>query len=123
MMGGNLHNKVPPRVPSFSSPEESAAFFNSAEWQAQMRARQYYAVAVAPDGSFSIDSVAPGSYTLDISASRPGNGSPMVSPVASGSLDVTVPDNPDPLTAIQIGEVVLLSKTNNVQRPQIRLNR
>jgi hypothetical protein len=122
VMGGNLHNKIQPRVPSFSSPQESTAFFNSPEWQAQMRARQYYAVAVAADGSFSIDSVAPGQYTLDINASRPGNGPPMMSPVASGSLDVTVPDNPDPLTPIQIGEVVLLSKTNNVQRQQI-LNR
>jgi hypothetical protein len=118
VMGGNLHNKRP-SVPSFSSPEESRAFFKSPEWQAQMRAQQYYAVAVAADGTFSIDSVPPGAYTLDISASRSGSGSPMMSPVASGSLEVTVPDNPDPLIPIQIGEVVLLSRTNNLQRQQI----
>jgi hypothetical protein len=115
VIGGTLHNKRP-NVPSFNSPEESKAFFRSAEWQAQMKLQQSFAVAAAADGSFSIDSVPPGSYSLDVSAYRPSTGPPMMSPVASGSLDVSVPDNPDPFTAIQIGEVVLLSRTNNVQR-------
>jgi len=115
IMSGNLHNKRP-RVPTFNSPEESRAFFSSSEWQTQAKAQQYFACAVAADGSFSIDSVPPGSYTLDINASRPGTGPPMAYAVASGSLDVTVPDNPDPLTPIQIGEVVLLNRTNNLQQ-------
>jgi len=115
VMGGFLHNKLP-TLPSFSSPQESKAFFTSPEWQAQMKARQNYAVAVAADGSFSIDSVPSGSYTLDISVSRSSTGPPTAFPVASGSLDVTVPDNPDPRTPIQIGEVVLLNRTNNLQQ-------
>lgn len=115
VMSGFLHN-ARPNFPSFNSPEESKTFFASAEWQAQMRALQNFAFAVAEDGSFSIDSVPPGSYKLDVSASRPSDRLPMMSPVASGSLDVAVPDNPDPLNPIQIGEVVLLRSTNNLPR-------
>lgn len=115
VMSGSLHTKRFD-VPSFSSPEESSAFFASADWQAHVRSRQVYAVAVADDGSFSIDSVPPGSYTLDINASRPDTRFPMGSAVANGSLDVSVPDNPNPATPIQIGEVVLLSRTNSPQR-------
>jgi hypothetical protein len=115
-MSGTLHNKRP-NLPSFSSPAESQAFFKSAEWQSQMKAQQYFAVAVAPDGSFTIDSVPAGSYALEINASRPGNGPPIGGQaVASGTLEVTVPDNPNPLTPIQVGEVLLLSVTNNPQR-------
>src|SRR5262249_15453346 len=95
---------------------ESRVFFRSAEWQAQMKTQQNFAVAFAADGSFSIDSVPPGFYKLNINASRPSTGPPMMSPVASGSLDVTVPDNPNPFTPIQVGEVVLLTITNSLQR-------
>jgi protocatechuate 3,4-dioxygenase beta subunit len=115
-LSGSLHSaRTAPRT--FSSPEESRAFMQSAEWQAEIKARKNFAVAVGADGAFTIDSVPPGSYKLDINASRPSSGSPMSSPVASGSIDVTVPDYADPFNPIQVGEVVLIGVTNRMRYP------
>ena len=44
----------------------------------------------------------------------------MMSSVANGSLEVTVPENPNPLIPLQIGEVVLLSKTNGIPSGLVR---
>jgi hypothetical protein len=114
-LAGFLHTSPPMQMPSFASPDEGKAFVNSAEWQAQARARQNFAVAVGADGTFTIDSVPPGSYRLMLNATRSRTEGPPGPSLATGSAEVTVPDNPDPMTPIQIGEVVLRSQTNNLQ--------
>src|SRR5205814_9002473 len=53
-------------VPSFNSPAESQAFFSSPEYRARINERKYFAVAVNADGSFMVDSVPPGSYSLTL---------------------------------------------------------
>jgi hypothetical protein len=114
-LGGRLYS-ARSAFPRFSSPEESRAFMQSPEWQAQMKAQKNFAVAVGADGTFTIDSVPPGSYKLDLNASRPSSGSPMPTPVAVGSIEVAVPENANPFTPIQVGEVVLITTTNRMQR-------
>jgi protocatechuate 3,4-dioxygenase beta subunit len=110
-LGGILSSARSP-FPKFNSSQEAQSFTQSPEWQAQVKAQQNFAVAVGTDGAFTIDSVPPGSYTLSISASRPSSGSPFATPIASGSLEVTVPENANPFSPIQVGEVVLITTTN-----------
>jgi hypothetical protein len=105
-----------PTMPNFASADQAKAFMQSAEWQAQMRAQQSFGVVVGADGTFTVDSVPPGSYRLTINATQSSTGGPPGASIASGTLEVTVPDNPDPMTPIQIGEVVLLNQTNQPQR-------
>jgi hypothetical protein len=114
-LGGSLHS-ARLAFPKSSSSEEARAFSQSPEWQAQMKAQKNFAVAVGTDGTFTIDSVPPGSYTLDINASRPSSRPPMSTPVASGSIEITVPEDANPLNPIQVGEVVLITTTNKMQR-------
>ena len=114
-LGGSLHSVRSP-FPKFSSPEETRAFIQSPEWQAQMKAQQNFAFTVGKDGTFTIDSVPSGSYTLDVGASRPSSGPVMSLTVARGSIAVTVPENANPFNPIQVGEVVLIATTNTVQR-------
>jgi hypothetical protein len=94
-----------PRMPAFNSPAERQAYMRSPEWQAQLRNMKNYAFAVNADGSFQVDSVAPGSYSINASALENGNRSFM--PVAQGSIQFTVPDSADPLNPIPVGEIVL----------------
>ncbi|HEV2692792.1 MAG TPA: carboxypeptidase-like regulatory domain-containing protein [Verrucomicrobiae bacterium] len=103
---GSLSGTMP-TTPQFNSPEESAAYYKSPEWTALMKLHKQYTLEIKPDGSFMADDVAPGQYTLNISA-RPGGSQPwMHQPIAQGSLPVTVPDSYSPTSPIGVGEVVL----------------
>jgi uncharacterized GH25 family protein len=103
---GNLSGQMS-QTPHFNSPAEAQAYYQTPEFQALMRLRKNYTVEINPDGSFEVDNVVPGTYSLNIFARvNSGNlwGQP---PIAQGSTAVAVPDTFDPTTPIDIGEVVL----------------
>ena len=96
-----------PDRPSFNSPAEAQAFFSSAEWKARMKEQKSFGVAVNADGSFVVDSVPPGTYSLNLTASRPGSQPWESKPVASRAMTLTVPDNANPQSPIEMGEISL----------------
>jgi hypothetical protein len=103
---GNLSSQTP-QPPSFNSPAEAQAFFKSPEWQALAQQQKNYGFILNGDGSFSVDDVAPGTYSLNITV-RPGGSNPwMHPPIAQGQTTVTVPDDASPASPIFIGEVLL----------------
>ncbi len=103
---GHLSGQMP-QMPHFNSPAESQAYFKTPEYQAMMRLHKNYAVEMNPDGSFDVEDVVPGTYSLNISV-RINNGNPWAQPpIAQGSTTVTVPDTFNPTTPIDVGEVVL----------------
>src|SRR5262249_43635397 len=61
-----------PALPSFKSSEEMRAFMSSPEWKAQTKQVQNFAVAVNADGSLQLDSIPPGTYTLNVNARKSG---------------------------------------------------
>jgi hypothetical protein len=97
-----------PQMPVFHSSTEAQAYFKTPEYQALMRQRKNYAIEMNPDGSFTVEDVVPGIYSLNISA-RVNSGNPWTHPpVANGSTPVTVPDSFSPTTPVDIGEIVLV---------------
>jgi hypothetical protein len=115
---GNLHT-VMDTPPSFSSPEQANAFYKSPEWMARMKQQKYFAVLVNADGSFVLDSIPPGSYALNMNAApagdpfgqRPGMHS------TSRAVNLTVPDSPDPMAPIDVGEIVLSKPVKKPAQP------
>ncbi len=105
--GGSLSGAMP-QMPNFNSPAEAQAYYKTPEYQALMRLHKNYAIEMKPDGSFMVDDVAPGVYTLNVSARVNGDDSWMQPPLARGSTTVTVPDSFSPASPIDIGEVVLV---------------
>lgn len=106
--GGSLNTKTEFNH-SFATPEEATAFYKSDAWKEQMKRRKYFGVAVNTDGSFSLDSIPPGEYTLSITASKPKPGSESWNntPVASGSTTITVPDSASPYAPIGLNDLIL----------------
>ncbi len=103
---GNLSGQMPSQ-PSFNSPAEAQAFYNSPEWKALMKLHKNYAVEMRPDGTFTVDDVAPGVYSMNISTRLSGQRPWEHPPVANGTIAITVPNSADPLSPIDIGEIVL----------------
>ena len=103
---GHLSGQLPPQ-PSFNSPEEASAYHSSPEWMALMRTHKNYSVEMKPDGSFTVDDVAPGTYSLNVFVREGGQFSFQNPMLGSGSTPVNVPDAFDPGAPIDIGEVVL----------------
>jgi hypothetical protein len=104
---GNLSDQMP-QMPHFDSPTEAHAYFKTPEFQALMKLHKNYGVEMNPDGSFTVEDVVPGTYSLNIFA-RVNSGNPWSQPpVAQGSTTVSVPDSFSPTTPIDIGEVVLV---------------
>jgi hypothetical protein len=104
---GNLSGQMPQQRPNFNSPEEAQAYYQSPEWRALARLQKNYSIEMKPDGSFEVDNVVPGNYSLNISVRRGGQRSWEHPPLANGSAQVTVPDSFSPSTPINAGEVVL----------------
>jgi hypothetical protein len=96
-----------PQQPSFNSPDEAQAYYKSAEWQALMKLHKQYSIELKADGSFTVDNVVPGIYSLNISARVGGSRQWEHPPLAQGNTSVTVPDSFSPTTPIDVGEVEL----------------
>jgi len=94
---------------SFATPEEATAFYKSDAWKEERKRMKYYAVAVGADGSFSLDSIPPGEYNLNVTATKPKPGSDSWNtiPVASGNTTITVPENASPYAPIGISDLIL----------------
>jgi hypothetical protein len=109
---GNLSGQMP-QMPHFNSPADAQAYYKTPEYQALMRLHKNYTVEMNPDGSFSVDDVVPGTYSLNIFA-RINGGNPWAQPpLARGSTTVMVPDTFSLTTPIDIGEVVLVPTPAN----------
>jgi len=67
----------------------------------------YFAVVANADGNFTVDSVPPGSYSLNLSAQKASSQPWKEKPIAQGHIAITVPDDANPLTPIDVGKVVL----------------
>jgi hypothetical protein len=103
---GNLSSPMP-QMPKFNSPNEAQAYFQTPEYQALMKTHKNYAIEMNPDGSFTVDDVGPGVYSLNVSANVSGQRPWQHPPVGQGSMQITVPDSFSPTSPIDIGEVVL----------------
>ncbi|MFO1478302.1 MAG: carboxypeptidase regulatory-like domain-containing protein [Verrucomicrobiota bacterium] len=106
-LSGHIDTPAPSRPDSFASPEAARAFYSSPEWQAQTKLMKHFAFLVKADGSFLVDSIPPGVYSLSVSATKPGLQPWNGTPVAQGTMSVTVPDTADPYAPIQLGEIIL----------------
>jgi hypothetical protein len=104
---GGLSSRQPQFNHNFATPEEANAFYKSDEWKQQMKQMKSYGVAVNADGSFSLDSIPPGEYTLSITANKPGSEPWQQTPVASGNAVITVPENASPYAPIGINDIFL----------------
>ncbi len=72
-----------------------------------MKQMKNFAVSVNADGSLMLDSIPPGTYTLNITASKPGSRPFDNSPVAQGQTTVNIPEGANPYSPISMGEVIL----------------
>ncbi|HMJ88654.1 MAG TPA: carboxypeptidase-like regulatory domain-containing protein [Candidatus Acidoferrum sp.] len=96
-----------PQIPTGMTPEERSAYLNSPAWKEQISDRKSYSATVAADGSVILDSVAPGQYTLRVTATESTGDSFSRKSLAQGETTVTVPAGAGPGTPVDVGEVVL----------------
>jgi len=106
-LSGNLSTLMPERPQNFATPDEARAFFDSPEWKEKMKQRKSFSVSVNADGSLALDSIPPGNYTLNITASKTGSRAWENPPVGQGSVKVVVPENASPFSPMIIEEIVL----------------
>lgn len=106
-ISGTMNSAMPERPQNFQNAEAAQAFFSSPEWQAQMKQMKHFGVSVNADGSVMLDSIPPGTYTLNITATKPGLQPWQGIPVAQGQTTVTVPENANPSFPISLGEIIL----------------
>ncbi len=104
---GNVSSSAPmPAAPKFNTSAEAQAYYNTPEMQALMRQRKNYSIEMRDGGVFTADNVVPGKYSLNITARAGRDWSQPA--VAQGAVkEITVPDDFDPATPIDVGEVVL----------------
>ncbi len=98
---------APPPLPSGMSAEETRAYYQTPEGKAVSRQDKTFVVNFSDDGSWNADSVSPGTYMLNISAMKPGSRPGENPPLASGKVQVVVPQGATPQTQIAVDEVVL----------------
>ncbi|NOS72614.1 MAG: carboxypeptidase regulatory-like domain-containing protein [Verrucomicrobia bacterium] len=104
---GSLNTKMPDPPRNFSSPQEAQAFYNSPEWKALTKQAKHFAVSISPDGTLVMDSIPPGEYTLRVMANKPGTQLWDRKTAATGTMTVTIPENANPFSPINIGEIIL----------------
>ncbi len=118
---GSISSRMP-SPPQFNTPAESRAFFSSSEWTSRITAQKRFSFPVNPDGSFTVDSVPPGSYTLSISAtksaSQPGLSAPMM--VGPRMFPIEVPDAANSQSVIDVGEILITPPDTPVSPKQGR---
>jgi hypothetical protein len=112
-------SRARPNLSAFKSTAEALAYMNSPEWQAQTKKVKNYSFVVTADGTFQADSVAPGTYTIEVSGRSTNDPAPFFNaPLVQGAIQFTVPDSADPMTPISVGEIVL-TPTAAFRRPSV----
>lgn len=111
-ISGSLSSQMPNR-PTFNSPQEAQAYYQSPEGQAQVKQMKNFAFVVGADNSFIIDSVPSGVYSLNIMATKQSSQPWAGSLLAQGQMTITIPDDANPSSPISIGEIVLKANKQN----------
>jgi hypothetical protein len=100
-----------PRFPGgFASVAEAREWQNSPEVREARRNHRYYAFRFDEDGSFRIENVAPGDYSLSVQIAEPGAREwEPGAPIGSITRDVTVPEIPEGVSdePLDLGELVI----------------
>jgi hypothetical protein len=105
---GMLQTKGPTPSGEFASAEALEAWMASPEVQNFYRIRKDYVVEIAPDGRFLIDGVLPGNYRLILTATiRSMKQELSDETVATGIVEVEVPEAADAGTPIAVGPVAM----------------
>ena len=104
-LSGMLCTVVPP-PPANLSAEDRRAYYQ-APGGAMLRQVKTFAFSIADDGSWSVDCIPPGAYTLSIRASKGGPDPWRNPPVATGTVQVVVPEGATPQTQIVVDDVIL----------------
>jgi len=110
---GNLSTSMP-QMPAFNSSDEAQTYLKSPEFQALSKLRKHYAIETKADGSFTVENVAPGVYSLIISARLRSQRPWEHPPVAQGSAQITVPDSFNPAWPVDVGEVILKPSSQSI---------
>ena len=105
-LNGRLSTVSPP-WPVGTRAEEVEAYLQTPAGKARSRQIKSFTVSVADDGSWNVDSVPPGTYNLNVTALKAGSRPWENPPVASGSVQVVVPEGATPQTQVAVEEVVL----------------
>jgi hypothetical protein len=109
-----LSTALPP-LPGNMSAEETRAYYQTPEGKARIRQIKSFAVNIADDGSWNVDSIPPGTYMFIVRASKAGSRPWENPPLATGSAQVIVPEGATPQTQITVDEVVLRPITTKNQ--------
>jgi hypothetical protein len=112
----SLHNVLPP-PPAGISAEETRAYYQTPVGKAIARQAKTFVVNIADDGSWNVDSIPPGTYRINVSASKPGAQLWENPPVATGTMEVVVPQGATPQTRIAVDEVVLRPNVPGAPHP------
>jgi protocatechuate 3,4-dioxygenase beta subunit len=111
VLSGSL-NETGPTIPQGLSSDELQALISSPGWRDQNRQLHRYTAKVNADGTFTFDSIAPGSYTLDVTATKTGENAWQHPPVATGQIKITIPPGSEPSAPISLDEVILRPPAN-----------
>jgi hypothetical protein len=106
----NFATRMPRPPGGFTSIEEAREWQNSPEAREARRNHRYYAFRFDEDGSFTIENVAPGDYSLSVHLAEPGAREwEPGAPIGSINRDVTVPEIPDGVSdePLDLGELVV----------------
>lgn len=110
-LSGGLNTPYPQPPVRFTTPAEYQAWSALPETIAAQRQQKNYGVVIQPDGSFSVDGVLPGTYTLNFNANEPKpEGKPWERvPLGHTSQPVTVGEEAaNGLVPMDLGELTLL---------------
>ncbi len=114
-INGGLH--TPHRLPpaGLNTPEEFRAWAELPETKEAQKSFRNYTAEFKPDGTFSLDGVPPGEYTMSLSASMRKSGGQTWEMIPLGHFErpVSVPEAAETsIVPIDLGEMVLLPATS-----------
>ncbi|HTH47309.1 MAG TPA: carboxypeptidase-like regulatory domain-containing protein [Candidatus Limnocylindria bacterium] len=109
-VSGLLSTSMPQPPGGFKTPAEYQAWAELPETIAAMRQQQHYDILIQPDGSFSVDGVVPGVYSLAFNASKPKPDGQEWERVTLGSMSQPLnvgEEAANALVPIEVGELTI----------------